>query len=77
MLSGSSAGNIVMVLVGVVFLIFGRQFAQLNLRPLFSKQQISERNEPEHRRLRIAFAWIWGANIVVGLIFIYSGVSGL
>lgn len=70
-------GNIVAVLIGVAFLIFGRQFAQLNLRPFVSKQQIAERNEPGHRRLRLAFTWIWATNILVGLFLILDGVYGM
>jgi hypothetical protein len=70
-------GDIVVVLVGVAFLVFGRQFAQINLRPFVSRQQLAERGKPGHRRLRMAFTWIWAANIAVGLIFIYAGVQAM
>jgi hypothetical protein len=73
----SGLRTVVFVVIGVAFLIFGRQFAQLNLRPFVSKQQIAERNKPGHRRLRIAFAWIWATNILVGLFFIFDGVDGM
>jgi hypothetical protein len=46
-------GGIVGVLIGVAFLIFGRRFAQINLRPFVSKQQVAERGKPEHHRLRM------------------------
>jgi hypothetical protein len=71
------AGNIVVVLAGIAFLVFGRQFALLNLRPFRSRKQLKERNKPGHRGLRIAFGWVWATNIVVGLVFIYAGLKAI
>jgi hypothetical protein len=71
-------GVVVMFMVlGTVLVVFARPFALLSLRPYFSKQQLAERDKPEHWRLRLFVTLTCAIEIVVGLFFVVAGVISL
>jgi hypothetical protein len=71
-------GVIVMFMVlGAALVIFARPFAVLSLRPYFSKQQLAERDKPEHRRLQLFVTVTCAIEVIFGLSFVVAGVVAL
>jgi hypothetical protein len=69
--------TVVFMVLGAVLVVFARPFALLSLRPYFSKQQLAERDKPEHRRLRLFVTVMCAIEVVVGLFFVVAGVVAL
>jgi hypothetical protein len=68
---------VVFMVLGAVLVVFARPFALLSLRPYFSKQQLAERDRPEHRRLRVFVTVTSAIEVAVGLFFVVAGVVTL
>jgi len=65
---------VLFMLLGAVLVVFARPFTASNLRPFVSKEQLAERNQPNHRRVRRFYRVGVAMHIVVGLCFFVSGV---
>ena len=65
---------VVFMVLGAVLVVFARPFALLSLRPYFSKQQLTERHKPEHRRLQLLVTVTCAIEVVVGLFFVAAGI---
>jgi hypothetical protein len=69
-----NGGVVLFMVVGAVLAVFARPFTTWSLRRVFSQQQLAERNEPGHARLRFYYRFCVAGSVGVGLFFVISGV---
>jgi hypothetical protein len=69
-----NGGVVLFMVVGMVLAVFARPFTAWSLRRVFSEQQLAERNQPGHRRLRLYYRFCVAGSVGVGLFFVIAGV---
>jgi len=69
-----NGGVVFFMVLGAVLTVFARPFTAWSLRWVFSQQQLAERNEPGHERLRFYYRFCVAGHIGLGLFFVISGV---
>jgi hypothetical protein len=72
-----NGGVVLFMALGVVLAVFARPFTAWSLRWVFSQQQLAERNQPGHRRLRLYYRFCVAGSVGVGLFFFVAGVVTL
>lgn len=72
-----NGGVVLFMVVGAVLAVFARPFTACSLRWVFSQQQLAERNEPAHERLRWYYRFCVAGSVGVGLFFVVAGVVTL
>jgi hypothetical protein len=69
-----NGGIVLFMVLGAMLAIFARPSTLWSLRWVFSSQQLAERNQPGHRRLRLFYRFGVAGHIGLGLFFFVAGV---
>ncbi len=68
---------VLFMVIGTVIAVFARPLTLRSLRWGFSAQQLAERNQPGHGRLRLFYRFCVAGHICLGLFFFGAGVFTL